>query len=167
MNTTDDNTTATARTKRRWLGATVLAIAACAAGTSFAEGGHLLGGHRAHAANVAMDPAAMDAHIDKMVAQFAAGASADQQGRVAAIFKAAEADLRPAHTALHQAHTRVHTLMMAPVIDRVALEQLRIEQMQNMDVISKRILAAVEDAADVLTPEQRAAFASKLWAHVH
>lgn len=162
MNTPNDNTTSTSRRARRWLGATVLAIAACAAGATLADSGH-----HGHAHHAAMDPAAMDAHIDKMVAQFASGASADQQTRVATIFKAAVSDLRPAHASLHQAHERAHKLMMAPVLDRVALEQLRIEQMQNMDVMSRRILSAVEDAADVLTPEQRAAFASKLWSHRH
>jgi Spy/CpxP family protein refolding chaperone len=56
---------------------------------------------------------------------------------------------------------------MAPVIDRAALERLRAEQMQRMDVISRRILAAVEDAAEVLTPEQRAKFAEHLRQHMH
>jgi Spy/CpxP family protein refolding chaperone len=53
------------------------------------------------------------------------------------------------------------------VIDRAALEQLRAQQMQRMDFISKRILAAVEDAADVLTPEQRLKFAEHLRARMH
>jgi Spy/CpxP family protein refolding chaperone len=116
---------------------------------------------------MAMDPAAMDAHIDKMVAQFADGASPDQQARVAAIAKAAVADLRPVHEQFRQAHARAHELLMAPVIDRAALERLRAEQMQRMDVISRRILAAVEDAAEVLTPEQRAKFAEHLRQHMH
>jgi Spy/CpxP family protein refolding chaperone len=36
-----------------------------------------------------------------------------------------------------------------------------------MDFISRRVLAAVEDAADVLTPEQRAKFAEHLGRRMH
>jgi Spy/CpxP family protein refolding chaperone len=77
------------------------------------------------------------------------------------------ADLRPAHEQFRQAHARAHELLTAPVIDRAALEQLRAQQMQRMDFISRRILAAVEDAADALTPEQRLKFAEHLRARMH
>jgi len=172
MNTHNDNhaghTAAPARRSgRRWLITAVLAAAVSAAGVSFAGGGAGLLGHPGHAGHMAMDPAAMDAHVDKMVAQLAAGASPDQKARVAAIAKSAMADLRPAHEQFRRAHAQAHTLLMAPVIDRAALEQLRATQIQQADVISRRILAAVEDAADVLTPEQRAAFAERLKQRMH
>jgi protein CpxP len=162
MNTKKQN-----RTGRRWLIAAALSLAAVAAGASFANGGPQMHGQRSHAGIMAMDPAAMDAHIDQVVGQFAADASPDQQARVAAIAKAAMADLRPAHAQFRQGHARAHELLMAPVIDRAALEQLRAEQLRQMDLISRRILAAVEDAADVLTPVQRASFAAQLRAHMH
>jgi Spy/CpxP family protein refolding chaperone len=108
----------------------------------------------------------MDAHIDKMVEQFAADASPDQKARVAAIAKAAMADLRPTHEQFRQAHAQAHALLTAPVIDRAALERLRAEQVQRMDLMSRRMLAAMEDAADVLTPEQRVRFAEHLKAHM-
>ena len=168
MNTHHDKNAAfLPRTGRRWLIAAALAVAAGAAGASFADGGPGLLHHRGHAGHMAMDPAAMDAHIDKMVEQFTEGASPDQKARVAAIAKGAVADLRPAHEQLRQGHIRAHALLMAPVIDRAALEQLRAAQMQQMDAISRRILAAVEDAADVLTPEQRARFAGHLKHGMH
>jgi hypothetical protein len=90
----------TPRTGRRWLIAAALAVAAATAGVSFASDGPGLPhhpGHGGHAGHMAMDPAAMDAHIDKMVAQFADGASPDQQARVAAIFKAAVGRRQPPH----------------------------------------------------------------------
>jgi len=176
MNTHNDNPaghaaapTPTPRSGRRWLIAAALAVAAGAgaAGASFASSGPGLLHHPGHAGHMAMDPAAMDAHIDRMVEKFADGASPDQKARVAAIAKAAVADLRPAHQQFRQAHARAHELLMAPVIDRAALEQLRAAQMQQMDFISRRILAAVEDAADVLTPEQRAKFAEHLGRPMH
>jgi Spy/CpxP family protein refolding chaperone len=174
MNTHNDTTPGVAatpalRSRRRWLAAATLAVAAAVAGTSFASGSGLPGhhGHHGHAGHMAMDPAAMDAHIDRMIGQFAADASPDQKARLAAIAKAAVADLRPAHEQLRQAHGRAHELLMAPVIDRPALERLRAEQVQRVDFISRRLLAAVEDAADVLTPQQRARFAEQLRSHMH
>lgn len=155
------------RTARRWLIAAALVIAAGGAGATLAAGKQGLPGHHGHAPGMAMDPAAMDAHIDKMVEQFAADASPDQRARVAGIAKAAAADLRPAHEQFRQAHARAHELLMAPVVDRAALEQLRAVQMQRMDFISRRIVAAVADAADVLTPEQRAKLAGHLKSRRH
>jgi Spy/CpxP family protein refolding chaperone len=152
---------------RRWLAALTLALAAGAAGASLAGGVAALPGHHGHAGHMAIDPAAMDAHIDKMVEQFATGASPDQKARVAAIAKAAMADLRPVHEQCRQAHARAHALLTAPVIDRAALEQLRVEQMQRFDLMSRRVLVAIEDAADLLTPEQRVQFAEHLRAHMH
>ena len=170
MNTHNDDKPGTAtRSKRRWLVAAALTVAAGAAGVSLANAlpalpGHH--GHHGHAALMAMDPAQMDAHIDKMIDQFAADATPDQKARVAAITKAAVADLRPTHEQFRQAHAQAHALLTAPVIDRLALERLRAEQMQRMDLMSRRMLTAVEDAADVLTPEQRARFAEHLKAHM-
>ncbi|WLI89443.1 periplasmic heavy metal sensor [Massilia sp. R2A-15] len=155
------------RAGRRWLIAAALALAAGAGGASFAIGAQGLPGPHGHAGHMAMDPAAMDAHIDKMVEQIAADASPDQKARVAAIAKSAMADLRPVHEQFRQAHASAHQLLMAPVVDRAALEQLRVEQMQRMDFMSRRVLAAVEDAADVLTPEQRAKFAGHLRSRIH
>jgi protein CpxP len=162
-----NNVALTPRFGRRWLIAAALALAAGGAGASLAIGGQGLPGHHGHGGHMAMDPAAMEAHIDKAVEQYAADASPDQKARLAAIAKAAAADLRPAHEQFRQAHARAHELLMAPVVDRAALEQLRVLQMQKMDAISQRILAAVEDAADVLTPEQRAKFAERLKSRMH
>jgi Spy/CpxP family protein refolding chaperone len=172
MNIHNDNHTSHAtapvsRSGRRWLLAAALALAVGAAGASFADGGAGPLSHPGHAGHMAMDPAAMDTHIDKMVAQLTAGASPDQKARVAAIAKAAMADLLPAHAQLHRAQAQAHELLMAPVIDRAALEQLRATQMQQVDAISRRVLLAVEDVADVLTPEQRAAFADHLKHRMH
>jgi protein CpxP len=149
------------RSGRRWLIAAALSVAVGAAGASFANGG-ALPGHHGPAGHMAMNPAAMDAHIDKMVAQFAADASPDQKARVAAIAKAAMADVRPEHEQFRLAHARAHELLMAPAIDRAALEQLRVVQMQRMDFVSRRIVTAVADAAEQLTPEQRAKLAEHL-----
>jgi Spy/CpxP family protein refolding chaperone len=46
-------------------------------------------------------------------------------------------------------------LLSQTTIDRAAVEQLRATQMAMLDTASKRLTQAIEDASDVLTPEQR------------
>lgn len=158
------NQTATApRPWRRWNIAATLALAIGAVGASIAGGAQNLHGHH----DMAMSSADMTAHIDRMVEQCAADASPDQKARLAAIAKAAVADLRPVHEQFRTEHARAHALLLAPTVDRNALEQWRAAQMQRMDLMSRRVLTAVEDGADVLTPEQRSSCAGKLGALMH
>ena len=55
--------------------------------------------------------------------------------------------------------------MTAPSIDRARLESLRAEQIKSLDEASKRLVTAISDAAEVLTPEQRAALAKQIEEH--
>lgn len=137
--------------KRRWPAVAAIAVAAVAA-WGIATG-QAMPGHHGHKA---MKPAEMEAHIDKMIEQCAPDASADQKSRLHAIAKSAMADVRAVHEQLAQGHRQAHELLTAPVIDRAALEQLRAAQMQRLDTASRRVLAAAEDGAEVLTPAQRA-----------
>ena len=169
MNTDKDSTTQHAaaplpRAKRRWTIAAALAVAIGAACASYANG--LPAVHGPHG-RTAMTPAAMKAHIDKMIEQCAADASADQKARLGTIADAAMAELRPVHDQFRAEHARAHALLTAPTVDRAALEQLRAEQMQRMDLMSRRVLAAVEDGAELLTPEQRTACAGRLGMLMH
>jgi len=114
-----------------------------------------------------MDPATAAKHIDKMIERIAPDATAQQKARLSEIANSAFADLKPMHAQFRESHKRAHELLMQPSIDRVALEQLRVAQMQRADAVSKRILAAVADAADVLTPEQRVAFHKHMQKRMH
>src|SRR5215470_15155171 len=104
-----------------------------------------------------LTPAQIDDRIDRMTKHMAIelDATADQQSKVAAIVKAAVADLRPLHEQAHATRAQAVTLLTAPTIDRSAIERLRTEQMSLADSASKRIAQALADAADVLSPEQR------------
>ena len=53
-------------------------------------------------------------------------------------------------------------LLAAPTVDRTALEQLRVAQIQSADARRRRVLQAMADAAEVLTPEQRVKAAERL-----
>ncbi len=169
----DSNTASPAVPKRssgrRWIFAAALVAAVGAtglAGASYADD-NFGGMHGMHGGHHAMDPASMAKHIDHMIAKVAPDATPQQKARLTEIAQSAFNDLKPMHKQFGEAHKRAHDLLMQPVIDRAALEALRVEQMQRADAVSKRILAAVEDAADILTPEQRARFAEHMQKRMH
>jgi Spy/CpxP family protein refolding chaperone len=67
----------------------------------------------------------------------------------------------------HQANrAALHTeLMGAATIDRAALEETRKSEMALADQASKRLVQALADIAEVLTPEQRQALAERIHRH--
>ncbi|HEY0065386.1 MAG TPA: Spy/CpxP family protein refolding chaperone [Telluria sp.] len=169
---TDNSTPSTPRKSgigRRWMLAVamVAAVGAAGASTGFGGAGHGFGMHGGRGHHGPMDPESMAKHVDKLIERIAPDATAQQKARLAEITKAAFADLKPMHAEFRDAHKRLHALLMAPAIDRVALEKVRAEQMQRADVMSKRVLSAVEDAAEVLTPEQRLRFQKHLQGRMH
>lgn len=105
-----------------------------------------------------MDPATRSKRIDAMVAFMLADidATAEQRERIAAIARSAAADMdanREQHRKLRRESLE---LFAAPKIDRARLESLRVEQMKLGDSTSRRMLTAMIEGAEVLTPEQRA-----------
>jgi len=122
-----------------------------------------------------LSPAQIDDRIDRMTKHMAIeiDATADQQAKIAAIAKAAVADLRPLREKAQAARAQAVTLLTAPTIDRSAIERLRAEQIGLAETASKRIAQALADTADVLNPEQRRkvadwmAFGRPWWARWH
>jgi hypothetical protein len=53
-------------------------------------------------------------------------------------------------------------LLIQPTVDRAALEKLRADQISTHEAVSKQLVQAVADAADVLSPEQRRKIADML-----
>ena len=90
------------------------------------------------------------------------GGTAEQKSRLVAIASAAMADMRPLRDQARQARLRGLELLSAPVIDKVALEQARLAQMQAVDARSRRMTQALADAAEVLTPAQRVQAAARV-----
>ena len=136
--------------RRRWftglaaLGGASL-LGACAQGTGW--------GRRAHD-----DPSAMAHRMEERIERLVkyVGGTPQQKDRLIAIASAAMNELRPLREQLRGARRRGMELLAAPVIDRPALEQLRAAQIQTADAASRRMVQAMADAAEVLTPEQRA-----------
>lgn len=102
----------------------------------------------------------LDYRIGRMVKEV--GGTQQQKERLVAIAGAALADLRPLREQERQARLRGLELLAAPVIDRAALEQQRVLRMQSVDARGRRMVQAVAEAAEVLTPEQRVQLAARL-----
>ena len=133
-------------------------------GVAVAEHGpmlHVMHGMPGHG-DMPSDPAAMAAHLDKMIAAMVPDATPEQKTRLLAIAKSVHADFGAAHAQFGQAHKRIHDILLQPVVDRTALEALRVEQMHQMDVVSKLVVTALADAAEMMTPEQRVRFGEKM-----
>jgi Spy/CpxP family protein refolding chaperone len=110
-----------------------------------------------------MDPEAMGRRLDAMVSFALADidATADQKSRISAIAKQAAADLAPLRKVHQEARQKSMALLTQPTIDRAQLEALRVQQMQLGDTVSRRMVQAIADAAEVLNADQRGKLAQK------
>jgi protein CpxP len=160
-------------TRRAWMGVTVvgllgfgLAAASWLAPEGAAAGRHGPGGwmghgHRGHGAfrHHEID----EEHIRKGLA-FAlddVDASDAQLDEIAGILAASLPELQ----AMHEGHRAKREAFLAAFdgerVDRAALEALRAEAITSFDGASQQLVQTVADAADVLTPEQRAQLAER------
>ena len=83
-------------------------------------------------------------------------ATPEQVARVKAIAEEARAEIAPLMRGFRGAREDFAEILGAETIDRAAAETLRAERLAAMDAASARGLQAMLDAAEVLTPEQRA-----------
>jgi Spy/CpxP family protein refolding chaperone len=154
--------------RRRWLAGAALAtaflaggvtspiVAASAQDAAQSAGMTMMTGHGGmHAMGMA--------HVLKMLDQL--GATADQKNRVQAILSAGFAPMAQTHRDMAQTHAALQAILTAPTIDRAALEQLRAAEIARIDASSRILTKALADAADVLTPEQRAKLVKLIAAH--
>ncbi|HWP12553.1 MAG TPA: Spy/CpxP family protein refolding chaperone [Ramlibacter sp.] len=111
-----------------------------------------------------LDPEEMARRLDWRIGRMVqdAGGTPQQKERLVAIATAALAELKPLREQMRQSRRAGLELLAAPVVDRRALEQLRTTQMQVADARSRRMLQAMADAAEVLTPEQRVKVAERM-----
>lgn len=111
-----------------------------------------------------LDPEEMARRLDWRVGRLVkdAGGTPQQKDRLVAIATAALAELKPLREQARATRRRGLELLAAPAVDRNGLEQLRVTQMQLADARSRRVLQAMADAADVLTPEQRTKVAERM-----
>lgn len=104
-----------------------------------------------------MNPEAMHEHL-KVGVKWAlrdVDATEDQQARVGAILSGAMGDLhrlKEQHTANRE---EFRAQFAGAAVDREALERIRKSELALADEASRRLVQALGDAAEVLTPEQR------------
>lgn len=82
--------------------------------------------------------------------------TSEQKAKIAEIAKAAIKDLQPMRETFRSSRDKLAAALKADKVDRSAIEQLRAEQLALGEAASKRASEALADAADVLTPAQRA-----------
>jgi protein CpxP len=111
-----------------------------------------------------LDPEEMARRLDWRIGRLVkdAGGTPQQKDRLVAIATAALTEMKPLREQARAARRRGLELLAAPSVDRNGLEQVRVTQMQLADARSRRMLQAMADAADVLTPEQRTRVAERL-----
>jgi len=120
----------------------------------FHHGGPMMGGE------------AVEMHLEHLQAILGkAGASDAQKSQIEGILKPALEDMKATHEQHFAALKQFHEVMAAPSIDRARLETLRAAQIQSLDEASKRLVTALSDAAEVLSPEQRAKLAQMIEEH--
>ncbi len=90
------------------------------------------------------------------------GATPEQRIQIQQILKAAHADLQPLRASGRKLRQQAQALFTQPTIDASAAEALRQQELAVHDQVSKRMLRAMIDAANVLTPAQRQTLATKM-----
>ena len=82
-------------------------------------------------------------------------ATEEQQQRVTAILKGAVDDLHKLKDRHRQNRADFAAQLGGATVDRARLEEIRKAELALADEASRRLVAALADVADVLTPEQR------------
>jgi Spy/CpxP family protein refolding chaperone len=102
-------------------------------------------------------------HVQAMLTKI--GATDVQKAQIEGLIAPALDDMKAAHQAHSAAFEKFHEAITATSIDRARLESLRAEQVKSLDETSRRLVTAIGDAAEVLSPEQRAKLAEQIRKH--
>jgi protein CpxP len=96
--------------------------------------------------------------IDKVLTK--ADATPDQKAKIKAIMFDAFMSMGAEAPAVKATLSAFGASLTAPHVDRAALESARVSLVSDFDTFSKVMVKAIGDAAEVLTPEQRAKLAA-------
>ena len=121
--------------------------------TDYSGGWH--GGHHKGFADIS--EADIEAQIERIVkhAAIEIDATQEQQEKIIELVTAVARDLKPMHDQMRVTGKKIHDLLLADTIDRTALEALRGERLADAEQISKDLVSALADVAEILSLEQR------------
>lgn len=104
------------------------------------------------------------AHVEHVLKHFygVVDATPDQKAQIDPLVKQALDDLKPLQAQLRTDHTQMLEALTGPTVDRASLEAARAAQLQLADQASKRLVQLAADVDQVLTVQQRQAFAVHL-----
>lgn len=105
-------------------------------------------------------PGAIERRVNRVLGLV--DASTEQRQKVRQILEAAGNDLYPIRQKRMENRRAIGEQLAAATIDRAKIEQLRQEQLKLNDSASKRMTDAITEAAEVLTPAQRAELAKRM-----
>jgi protein CpxP len=150
------------RTRRRVVivGSLITVVAAVIATTALAfghGGGSRLGWSGPMSAEEMADR--IDHRVKYVLSEI--DATNEQKDHITSIMQAAARDVHAMHDQ-SAGHQQLREILSAATVDRAQLETLRVDHLRLADEASKRMLTALADAADVLTPEQRSELARKM-----
>jgi Spy/CpxP family protein refolding chaperone len=95
-------------------------------------------------------------HLHAVYEHLMATVSPEQAASMAAIGKAAHADLQALNQQALAAHRRKVDLLLQDRLDRVALDRARADEIEAADRLAQRIDGLLLNLAELMTPEQRA-----------
>jgi len=143
-----------------------LTVVAIAASLLAIVGGTLAYAHSGGGHHGPMSGRSAEDHLEHMQAMLTRiGASDAQKAQIEGLLKPAFEEMKAAHDAHSAAFGQFHEAITAPSIDRAKIESLRAGQVKSLDEASKRLVTAITDAAEILSPEQRAALAEQVRKH--
>ena len=148
-------------------GALVTLVAARPIAAAIQQGGDFHRRWAAHWGGHEMSPDAAKEHL-QVAAKWALrdiDATSEQQDKVNAIVAAAVDDFFRLREQHHANQAALHAQLTGATIDRAALEETRKSEMALADAASKRLVQALADISEVLTPEQRQAVAERIHRH--
>jgi protein CpxP len=103
-------------------------------------------------------------HTGRMIDRMLDGLNASdaQRSQIKQIAAAAAADLKAQGESARGLRQRAMQAFTAPTVDAAAVEQVRMQMLQQHDQMSRRMTQAMLDVARVLTPEQRARLGERM-----
>lgn len=109
-----------------------------------------------------------DEQIEKRVGRFVKHvaieieATDEQSAKITTLLTTVAKNMRPVRMEFKDAGKQMQTLLTAELVDRTAMEKVRSERIAKVDSLSKELMTAMADAAEVLTVEQRKVLAERV-----